>query len=542
VTDLDAVVVGAGFSGLYMLHRLRNLQGLSVRVFEAGDGVGGTWYWNRYPGARCDTESHLYCYSFSRELYEEWEWSAKYPSQPEILAYLEHVADRFELHRDIRCGTRVTAARFRDSDSRWVIETDRGETVTARYFITGVGLLASAPYQPEIPGLGSFEGESHHTGRWPHDPVDLAGKRIGVIGTGSTGVQTIPVLARTAEHLFVFQRTAQYAVPARPDSHGAADLAEFRRRYDELQAQVKWSANGFPWQHNGRSALAVTAAERQETFQALWERGGFEFVAGSYQDILLDRRANDFAAEFVRARIRDTVLDPVVAEALVPADHPIGSRRPVIDSGYYETYNRDNVTLVDVRSHPITSITPAGVATERGEYPLDVLIFATGFDAIAGPYLRIEITGRGGLRLADAWADGPRTYLGLAAAGFPNMFTITGPAATFGNIPVSIEHHVEWISDCVEYLVAHGVDAIEVARAAEDGWMDHVARMAEHTLIPLADSWFTGGNIPGKPRSPSVYFGNFGRYRRRCEDVAQAGYHGFLLDHTIDDQGVHDDR
>ncbi len=528
VTEFDAVVVGAGFAGLYMLHRLRDHLGLSVRVFEAAPGVGGTWHWNRYPGARCDSEGYVYCYSFSKELLADWRWSGKYPMQPEIRTYLEHVADRFGLRPDIQLGTRVTAAHYQDSDGRWTILTDRGDRVSARYLITGVGLLASAPYTPDIPGLADFAGECHHTGQWPDHAIEFAGKRVGVIGTGSTAVQAIPVIAGEAGHLSVFQRSPQYTIPARHHTVDEESLAEIRRNYDEIWEQARWSVSGFPYQHNGRSALSVSDEERRETFEALWAQGGFKFVFGSYKDLLTNLEANAHAAEFIREKIREAVDDPTTAEKLVPTDHPFGARRPIVDTHYFETYNRDNVTLVDLRDTPIDRVTANGVRTTGGEHELDVLVLATGFDAVTGPFSRIDIRGREGLRLTEAWADGPRAYLGLAIAGFPNLFTITGPGATFGNLPVSIEHHVEWISQCIEDNRRQDVTVTEVTYEAQESWMEHVRQQSDRNVGAATDSWFNGANIPGKPRSPLFFFGSFGLYRRRCDDVAEQGYQGFV--------------
>ncbi|MFR9802105.1 flavin-containing monooxygenase [Pseudonocardia sp. RS010] len=525
--DVDVVIVGAGFAGLYMLHRVRDVLGLRAVVIEAADGVGGTWYLNRYPGARCDSESYVYCYSFSEELLQEWEWSGKYPRQPEILAYLEHVADRFDLLRDIRLGTRVEAARYQDADGTWRVRTSAGDTVTARFLVTGMGLLAAAPYTPDIPGLDTFAGECHHTGRWPHEPVDLAGRRVGVIGTGSTGVQAIPVIAEQAAHLHVFQRSPQFTVPARHHTVDRAVLAEIRADYDAIWAKAKWSLSGFPWQHNGRSALDATPEEVRKTFEELWDQGGFRFVFGSYRDLLTDIRANDLAADFVREKIRETVADPDTAARLTPTDHPFGGRRPIIDTDYFETYNRDDVTLVDLRESPIEEVTPRGIRTTAGEIELDVLVLATGFDAVTGPFTRIDITGRDGLALRDAWADGPSTYLGLAVAGFPNMFTITGPGATFGNLPVSIEHHVEWIATCIEDTLRRDLAVVEAGYEAQQRWADHVRAQAERIVAGPSGSWYDGANIPGKARRPLFFFGSFGLYRRTCEDVAANGYEGF---------------
>jgi cation diffusion facilitator CzcD-associated flavoprotein CzcO len=529
-SDFDAVVIGAGFSGLYMLRRLRDELGMSVRVYETGDGVGGTWYWNRYPGARCDSESYVYCYSFDKDLLQEWEWSGKYPEQPEILRYLNHVADRFDLRRDIQFNTRVIGAAFREGENRWQVETNHGDVVTARYLITGIGCL-SAGQVPEIKGLNTFEGQWYHTGSWPHEGVDLAGKRVGVIGTGSSGIQSIPVIARQAEHLYVFQRTPQYTIPARHGTVDRAFLEDVKSRYDEIWEKARWSVGGLPVDAVDRSALEVSAEERRAAYEAGWAEGGFKFFYGSFKDVATDRRANDTASEFIRAKIREIVKDPETAEKLVPTDHPFSSKRALIDTDYFDTYNRDNVTLVDIRHAPIQEITPRGIRTEDEEYDLDIIVFATGFDAMTGTYFKMDIRGRDGLSLKQKWAEGPKTYLGLASAGFPNMFMITGPGSpsVLSNMPVSIEQHVEWISDFIEYAREHEIEVIEADAEAERAWVEHVNEIAQMTLFMLADSWYLGANIPGKPRVFMPYPGGVGAYRKKCDEVRANGYEGFVL-------------
>ena len=528
--ELDAVVVGAGFSGMYMLHRLREVLGLSARVFEAGDNVGGTWYWNRYPGARCDSESYLYCFSFDKDLAQEWTWSGKYPEQPEILRYLNHVADRFDLRRDIQFETRVTAAHYREDLNRWEIETDQGDRVLARYLITGVGCI-SAGQIPDIKGLESFEGDWYHTGSWPHEGVDFAGKRVGVIGTGSSGVQAIPVIAGQAGHLTVFQRTPQYTIPARHGTVTPEFLDEVKGRYDEIFEKSRWSAGGTPYDLADRSALEVGDEDRRALYEAAWEQGGFRFVLTTFSDIALDRRANDTAAEFIRSKIREIVDDPETAEKLVPRDHPFGSKRTLIDTNYYETYNRDNVDVVDIRHSPIEAITASGIRTRDGEYELDIIVFATGYDGMTGAFSRIDIRGRGGVALKEKWAEGPKMYLGLASAGFPNMFAITGPGSpsVLSNMPPTIEQHVEWISDFLAYMREHDVEIAEADAGAEAEWVDHVNDVASKTLYMLADSWYLGANIPGKPRVFMPYAGGLDVYRKRCDEIAEAGYEGFVL-------------
>jgi cation diffusion facilitator CzcD-associated flavoprotein CzcO len=531
VTDLDAVIVGAGFSGLYMLHRLRDVLGLSARVYEAGDGVGGTWYWNRYPGARCDSESYVYSYSFSDPLQQEWTWSSKYPEQPEILRYLEHVADRFELKRDIQLSTRVTAATFLEDRDRWEIRTDKGDVVTAQFLISAVGCLSTANVPP-IPGLDTFEGDWYHTGAWPHDGVDFSGKRVGLIGTGSTGIQATPVIAADAEHLTVFQRTPNYTVPARNTPLSAEQMAEIKANYSEIRRLTRESFGGFPYSPSDKSAMDATPEEREATYEQLWaEEGGFKFIYGSYNDLLSNIEANDTAAEFIRSKIRQIVKDPVVAEALSPKDYPYGTKRPPIDTNYFETFNRDNVTLVDLRQSPITEITPSGLRTTAADYDLDIIVFATGFDAMTGSLLKIDIRGREGQTLRDRWAGGPVTYLGLQVAGFPNLFVITGPGSpsVLTNMPVSIEQHVEWIADCISYLDANGLTCIEATEKAEGEWVDHVRELSETTLFHRANSWYLGANIPGKKRVFMPYVGGFGPYKQRCNEVAANRYEGFAL-------------
>jgi cation diffusion facilitator CzcD-associated flavoprotein CzcO len=527
---VDAVIVGAGFSGLYMLHRLREVNGLQARVVEAGDGVGGTWYWNRYPGARCDSESYYYSYSFSEELEQEWEWSSKYPEQPEILAYLNHVADRFDLRRDIDLSTRVVSGTYDDTTKRWELVTDAGDTYDARFFISAVGCLSSANV-PDIPGLDSFEGRWYHTGAWPHGGVDFRGTRVGLVGTGSTGIQATPVIAKDAGHLTVFQRTPNYSVPARNEPLTPDRWMEIKAEYRTIRAKARDSFAGFPFDPSFSSALAATPEERLATYERLWQVGGFSFLYGSYFDIFFNREANETAAEFIRSKIREVVRDPGVAEKLCPTDHPYGSKRPPIDTDYFETFNRPNVSLVDVKDTPIVEISTRGIVTTDCEYDLDIIVFATGFDAMTGSLLRMDIRGREGLPLREKWAAGPRSYLGLQVAGFPNMFTITGPGSpsVLSNMPVSIEQHVEWISDCLAYLDEHGLATIEATPDAEEAWVEHVADVAKMTLFWEAKSWYLGANIPGKTQVFMPYVGGVASYRRRCDEVAATGYDGFAL-------------
>jgi cation diffusion facilitator CzcD-associated flavoprotein CzcO len=528
--SLDALIIGAGFSGLYQLLCLRDRLALSVRVLEAGAGVGGTWYWNRYPGARCDSESHSYCYSFSHELMKEWEWSERYPQPPEILRYLNHVADRFDLKRDIRFDTRVTAAHYDEASSLWQVSTDTGETLRAKFLIAAVGCLSSANV-PKIPGLESFQGRWYHTGQWPHEGVDFRGKRVGLVGTGSTGIQAAPVIAETAAHLTVFQRTANYSVPAR----NVPLTAEFKRYVKENAAEIRRvtqsTTNGHPFTISERSALQTSPEERQALYEAAWQKGGLQFRA-TFGDLLFDKAANDTAAEFIRNKIHEIVKDPATAAKLADIDHPYAAKRPPIDTGYFETFNRDNVALVDVRSSPIAEITPRGIRTQDAEYPLDIIVFATGFDAMTGTLLRMDIRGRQGVSLAKAWEAGPRNYLGLQVAGFPNFFTVTGPGSpsVLCNMPVAIEQHVEWITDCIAHMRRRALKTVEASEAAVDDWVGQVNAAAAATLLPQAKhSWYLGANVPGKPRVFMPYAGGMAHFRKICADVAARNYEGFTF-------------
>ena len=526
--SVDAVIVGAGFAGLYMLHRLRGL-GLSVRVFEAGKGVGGTWYWNRYPGARCDVESMDYSYSFSDELQQEWHWTERYASQPEILKYINHVADRFDLRRDITLATRVTSAVFDEATSRWEIRTDGGEQVSARFCIMATGCLSSAQV-PNFKGLETFEGLWYHTGGWPHEGVDFTGQRVGVIGTGSSAIQSIPIIASQAAHLHVFQRTPNFSIPARNAPLDPEYERSVKSNYADFRRQARGSRVGFVVERNDQSALEVPPEVREREYETRWKRGGLGFNA-TFADLLISKEANDTAAEFFRAKIRAIVHDPAVAETLSPRHYPLGTKRLCVDTNYYDTFNRDNVTLIDVKKTPIEAITPEGLRTRDEAYALDSIVFATGFDAMTGALLRIDIRGRSGQALREKWAEGPRTYLGVAIAGFPNFFTITGPGSpsVLSNMIVSIEQHADWIVDCIAYLRTHERKSIEATVAAENEWVQHVNELGHLTLYPLASSWYMGANIPGKPRIFMPYVGGVGVYRQKCDDVAAKGYDGFTL-------------
>lgn len=528
--NLDAVIVGAGFSGLYLLHKLREA-GFSTSVFEAGENVGGTWYWNRYPGARCDVESIYYNYTFSEELLNEWTWSAKYAEQPEILRYINFVADKFDLRRDIQFKTRVNAAHYDEEKNRWDIQLDNGQLVTAKFFITAVGCL-SASNVPKMKGLENFKGEWYHTGHWPHEKVEFNGKRVGVIGTGSSGIQSIPVIAQEAEHLTVFQRTPQYSSPARNTALDPEYLKEIRANYNEIKTQMQQSAVGIPVVQGERSALDDPPEERQRLFEAAWEKGGLMTLSTTYNDLSINPEANETAQEFIRSKIREVIKNPEVAEKLLPNFY-YGTKRTIIDTNYFETYNRDNVTLIDVRKAPIQEITSNGIRTAEGEFELDMIVFATGFDAMTGPLFKIDIRGKDGVSLKEKWAGGSqtRTYLGIGTAGFPNMFMLTGPESpsVLSNMMVSIEQHVEWVSDCLNYLRENGLGVIEANEEAEINWSQHCREVADMTLFTKTDSWYMGANIEGKARGFQIYLGGVGTYRQICDDVADKGYEGFIL-------------
>jgi len=526
----DALVIGAGFAGLYALHLLRDRMGLAVRVLEAADGVGGTWYWNRYPGARCDSESWSYCFQFDDDLVREWQWSERYPSQPEILRYLNHVADRFDLRRDISFETRVTGARFDEAQNLWTVTTGRGETFAAPVLVSAVGCLSAANV-PAIPGLETFAGRWVHTGEWPKEGVDFRGLRVGLVGTGSTGIQAAPVIAAEAAQLTVFQRTPNYSVPARNHPLDDAFRARIRDGWAQMKALMRSNTNGHPYSIAEVGTFEVSAEERRRRYEEGWAKGGLSFRA-TFRDMMIDRAANDEASAFIREKIRAVVKDPATAAALTAFDHPFATKRPPIDTDYFETFNRDSVRLVDIKANPIVRIVPEGIETREGVVPLDLIVFATGFDAMTGPLLKLGIVGRGGRRLAEAWAEGPRTLLGLAIPGFPNLFTVTGPGSpsVLTNMPVAIEQHVEWIAGAIGWMRANGIARIEAEEEEAARWTAHVDEVANATLYPTAaSSWYLGANIPGKPRVFMPYLGGLGRYRQICTDVAASGYRGFAL-------------
>ncbi|MGH9046842.1 MAG: flavin-containing monooxygenase [Acidimicrobiales bacterium] len=527
-TDYDAAVVGAGFAGLYMLHRLRTL-GFSARVLEAGDGVGGTWFWNRYPGARCDVESVDYSYSFSPELEQEWTWTERYATQPEILRYLNFVADKLDLRRDIQFNTRVDSVRFDEGANSWELLTAAGGSVTARFCVMATGCLSAAKL-PEIEGVETFAGATLHTGRWPHEPVDFSGQRVGIIGTGSSAIQSIPHIARQAEHLTVFQRTPNFCVPAWNKPLEADYVAEVKATYPKRRELCRQSHAGFPMEPSDMNARDATAQEREERYGQKWDDGGLRFL-GAFGDLLIDQSSNDTAAEFLRQKIRERVHDPATAEMLSPTDYPCGSKRLCVDIDYYETYNRPNVTLVDIRSTPIERITPSSIVTTEDTYEIDALVLATGFDAMTGALAQIEITGVGGRTLSDKWKDGPRAHLGLTSAGFPNLFLITGPGSpsVLSNMVVSIEQHVDWVAELMSYMRAEGLERIDPGPEAEEAWVDLVAQVANFTLFPKANSWYRGANVEGKPLVFMPYVGGVYTYRQQCDEVASSGYKGFVL-------------
>jgi cation diffusion facilitator CzcD-associated flavoprotein CzcO len=528
--DVDVVVVGAGFAGLYMLHRLRSA-GFTALVLEAGGGVGGTWYWNRYPGARCDVPSLEYSYGFDEDLQQDWAWTERYASQPEILRYLEHVADRFDLRRDIRLDTRVTAAAFDEATATWTVTTEAGERLTARFVVAATGCL-SAANMPDIPGRDTFRGPTYHTGRWPHEGVDFTGLRVAVIGTGSSAVQSIPIIAEQAERLTVFQRTATYSVPAHNGPLAPDHQTEVKARYGEVRAANRMAMAGFgalstlgPPQH---AMGEVDDGERAKLLDARWEEGGLGFIA-VFADTLGNPEANEVAADYVRDKIRGIVDDPDVADLLSPTQ-VIGCKRLCVDTGYYETFNRPDVRLVDISDGGIEAITPAGVRAHGEDHEVDAIVFATGFDAMTGALARIRFEGVGGRTLTEAWAEGPKTYLGLAVAGFPNLFLVTGPGSpsVLTNMVTSIEQHVEWITACLAHLRARGHDRIEAEAEAAENWVAYVNSVAGMTLFPTCNSWYLGANIPGKPRVFMPLPG-FPPYEAMCANVVAQGYQGFAV-------------
>jgi cation diffusion facilitator CzcD-associated flavoprotein CzcO len=526
--DVDAVVVGAGFGGIYMLHKLRDELGLTVQGFEKGDGVGGTWYFNRYPGAKSDTEGFVYRYSFDKDLLQEWDWTTRYLEQPEVLAYLEHVVERYDLARDIRLGTEVTSAVFDEDTALWTVTTDGAGTWTCRYVVNALGLLAKSNV-PDIPGLDSFAGRLVHTNAWPAD-LDITGKRVGVIGTGSTGTQFIVAAARTAGHLTVFQRSPQYSVPSGNGPVDPSEVDRTKQDFDAIWEQVRGSVVAFGFEESTVHAMEVSEQERQRVFQENWDKGnGFRFMFGTFCDIATDPDANAAAAAFIRSKITEIVDDPETARKLTP--HDLYAKRPLCNEGYYETYNRDNVELVSIKENPIEEITPSGVRTADGVvHELDVLVLATGFDAVDGNYRSMDLRGRGGRHIDDHWSDGPTSYLGVSKSGFPNMFMILGPNGPFTNLPPSIEAQVDWIGELIRTAERDGVRTVEPTPEAESGWTETCREIADATLFPKADSWIFGANIPGKANAVMFYMAGHAAYREKLGEVADAGYEGFRMD------------
>ena len=525
--NFDLIIVGAGFAGMYMLHRARGL-GLSARVFETGSGVGGTWYWNRYPGARCDVESMQYSYQFDEDLQQEWQWSERYSPQPEILEYANHVADRYGLRADIQFNTRVDWAHFDDGTGRWRVGTSDKLEWTAQFVVMGTGCLSSTN-KPNFPGLDEFRGDTFHTGQWPHKDVDFTGKRVAVIGTGSSAIQSIPIISEQASHLTVFQRTPNYMVPAHNRPLDLVYEAEVKADYAALRDRARLRPGGIDIEINLDSALEANHQELQERFEEKWACGGFGFI-GSYGDLMLDQTANDTAAEFVRNKIREIVDDPKVADLLCP-DNVFGCKRLCVDINYWQTYNRPNVTLVDVSDESIECLTSKGLRSRGDEFEFDAIVFATGFDAMTGALLRIDIRGLEGKKLADKWVEGPKTYLGLSIAEFPNLFTVTGPGSpsVLTNMLPSIEQHVDWIADCIAYMRQNGFERIAPEPAAEAGWVEHVRETAGLSLRANCSSWYVGANIPGKPRVFMPYMGGYPAYLEKCADVVAKGYDGFAF-------------
>ena len=527
-TVLDAVVVGAGFAGMYMLHRLRGL-GFSARVFEAGGGVGGTWYWNRYPGARCDVESMQYSFSFSEELDQQWNWSEKYAPQAEILCYANHVADRFDLRRHIVFDTRVIAATFDEDAKCWLVETDRGDRVSAKFLIMAIGCL-SAPNRPRFSGIEDFRGPIYHTGEWPHQGVDFTGLRVGVIGTGSSAVQSIPIIAREASSLTVFQRTATWSVPAWNEKLTPEFLQAAKADYPALRAKARARPTGFYFPYNMKPALEASAEERDQQYEEAWARGGLPFL-GAYGDLLFEKAANDTIADFARAKIRSIVKDPATAELLCP-DNVFGCKRLCVDTGYFETYNMPHVKLVDVSRTPIERFTADGIEVNGIAYPLDAVVCATGFAAMTGSFDKIRITGRNGLTLAEKWRAGPRAYLGIASVGFPNLFMITGPGSpsVLASMIQAIEQHVDWLADCIGHMRDVGATSIEPTLRDEDAWVEHVNDVSTVSLRSTCSSWYVGTNIAGRPRVFMPYIGGFPVYVQKCNEVMSGGFDGFVLE------------
>jgi cyclohexanone monooxygenase len=527
--ELDVLIVGAGYAGLYLLHRMRGA-GLSAHIYEAASGVGGTWFWNRYPGARCDVETMQYSFGWDEELQQEWKWSERFAAQPELLKYANHITDRYDLRRSITFNTRITGSEWNEATGSWTARTEHGEAISARYVVMATGCLSTARI-PDFPGLKDFKGRTFHTGWWPHEPIDFTGRRVAVVGTGSSAIQSIPVIAEQAAHLTVFQRTPNFSIPTRNKPMDDEYEASWKTGYAQKRKEARRTRTGILNRQSPQLAMETSPEERQKVYEARWETGGTSFM-GSFADLITVKEANDSAADFVRAKIREMVKDPKVAELLCPDNHPIGTKRICVDSHYFETYNRPNVTLVSVRNAPITHLTETGLAWGEGNHAeFDDIVFATGFDAMTGTMTRIDIRGTGGQTLKEKWEAGPLTYLGLMTAGFPNLFMITGPGSpsVLSNMMVSIEQHVEWITDCLSHLKGRGMATIEAMPQAEADWVVHVNKVAHKTLYPQANSWYMGANIPGKPRVFMPYIGGVDVYADKCDEVAAKGYEGFRI-------------
>ena len=526
----DAIIVGAGFAGLYQLICLRDQLGLNCLVIETGDDVGGTWYWNRYPGARCDTESHAYSYYFSDELLKEWTWSERYPGHAEIREYINFVAQKFDLKKDILFNQRVTNANFSENENNWSLLTNDGSKFKAKFLITAVGCLSNANI-PNIKGLDSFEGQYYHTGNWPKNDVSFVNKKVGQIGTGSTGIQAVPVIAASAKHLTVFQRTANYSIPARNKPLTSDFKEHVKTNYQHYRKFLKRTPNGHPFDISNRLVSDVNEDQRNDIYEKAWEKGGLQFRA-TFNDLVTDRDANKTASEFIKDKIRTTVLNKKFASILSDIDHPYAGKRPPIDSNYFETFNRENINLIDLQADPIKHIDHKGIQTNENHFDLDIIVFATGYDAMTGPLLNMNITGKANLKLSDLWKEGPKTFLGLQMPGFPNLFTITGPGSpsVLTNMPMAIEQHVEWIRDCISYMNKKGYSLIETSKKASEDWGDEVNAVANKTLLPtVKHSWYLGANIPGKPQVFMPYAGGLPKYDEICNESKNNNYKGFNL-------------
>ena len=524
----DVIIIGAGFSGIYALHRLR-ASGMNVRLLEAATAPGGTWFWNRYPGARCDIQSMIYSYSFDEQLQQDWQWTERYATQPEILKYIDHVVDRFDLKRDMQFETRVSCASFNETSNFWQVTDQHANGYSARFCIFATGCL-SVPRYPDIEGMERFDGSIYHTGQWPHEGVDFTGQKVALIGTGSSGIQSIPVIATQAQHLTVFQRTPNFSTPAWQTPLSEEEEKQWKEDYPAIRQAARQSHSGDIYEEAEDSVFNYSAQEQQAELDRRWGQGAFNLQA-AFSDLVTDIRANEIASNFVHEKIRQRVNKAETAELLCPKDHPFGTKRLCVDTNYYETYNRENVSLISIKDSPIKTITEKGIIIDNGEYEFDSIIFATGFDAMTGALLNVEIQGRNQQCLADKWEDGPRTYLGLCVSGFPNLFVITGPGSpsVLTNMMVAIEQHVDWVVDCINHIRENGKSTIEADYKSEDDWVIQVEEVGNTTLYPLADSWYTGANIPGKPRVFTPYVGGMAAYRDICDEVAREGYKGFNL-------------